>query len=375
MSNPMTPNPAVPPQWQQNPYGQHAAQPHGQMPPAPQQYGQQAYGQQYGQPQQDTPQPIQVQKAAAQPNQPAYPTVPPNQMPSPQQYGQQPAQQSAQPPYAAPQQAAAYSQTPAPTPAPAPAGPAGDWQMRASKRAGFGTLVAVEFKKLAGTLSDKILLVTGPLFAILITLLVLSSQSNLTTVTNQISPLAYLARIADVILHVTVIKLVAGEWQHRSVQPTLLMQPSRQRYALAQAVVVFTIWLGAALLEIALFFPLIANRAAAINHGYLLDQRVGWVIAVALLGTGLTMAVALVTAMLLPNAAASITVYVLVVLGMMILVASLPDFMSYIDPVQPMMALAGTAEVTNTASVITSSVMLVGLLGLGMWNISRREAG
>ncbi|WP_232666238.1 hypothetical protein [Pseudonocardia sp. TRM90224] len=372
MTNPMPPKHAAPAQWQQNPYGQQPAYPTaqpGQMPPAPAQYGQHS---------QPTAQPA------------AQPTAQPGQMPpAPQmpqaQYGQQPAYPAAQPaqtPYAAqpqaqpgqpqPAQAAAWPPGGA---APAVAGPAGDWQMRASKRAGFGTLVMVEFKKLSGTLSDKILLVTGPLFAILITLLVLTSQSNLTTVTSQISPLAYLARIADVILHVTVIKLVAGEWQHRSVQPTLLMQPSRQRYALAQAVVVFTIWLGAALLEIALFFPLISSRAAAINHGYLLDQRIGWVIAVALLGTGLTMAVALVTAMLLPNAAASITVYVLVVMGMMILVASLPDFMSYIDPVQPMMALAGTAEVTNTASVITSSLMLVGLLGLGMWRISRRDAG
>jgi hypothetical protein len=282
-------------------------------------------------------------------------------------------------PYGPPQQAPvmpppphqqAWSQ-----PAPVPQGQALGWEARASKRAGFGTLVAVEFRKLAGTRSDKILLVAGPLFAILVTFSVAMGQDDLTTAKSQIMPLALLVRIADVVLHVTLIKLVAGEWQYRSVQPTLLMQPSRVRYALAQAVVVLAVWAGTAILEIGLYYPLLHARADAINHGFLLDHRFGWVLGVAVLGTGLTIAVALAIAMVLPNSAGAITVYVIAVLGLMILIGFLPEVVSWIDPAQPMMALAGVSRVTSTGSVITSSVMIVLLFGYGLWSTARRDAG
>jgi hypothetical protein len=149
---------------------------------------------------------------------------------------------AAQLPAAAPQ-----LQLPAgPPPVPGLPGPSGNGSFAAaSRRIPFSKLVLVELRKLTGTLSDRILLALAPVVLVGITVLShvgSDKASSFASAADQISPTYYTVRVGHVLLHAVLIKLIAGEWQHRSAQPTLLAQPSRARYFLAQATVVLMLW-------------------------------------------------------------------------------------------------------------------------------------
>ena len=134
-----------------------------------------------------------------------------------------------------------------------PGPPAGGPFAAASRRTAFPKLVLVELRKLTGTLSDRILLALAPIVLICVTVLIHTSSdyaSTYASASGQISPTFYTVRVGHLLLHAVLIKLIAGEWQHRSAQPTLLAQPSRARYFLAQATVVLMLWLIAAALQL-----------------------------------------------------------------------------------------------------------------------------
>jgi hypothetical protein len=254
----------------------------------------------------------------------------------------------------------------------AQARPQESWQQRAERRTSFLTQVRVEFRKLAGTLSDRILLVVGPLVLIGLSTSILFVAGRLDTVETQIGLAVWSLRITAIVLHAVLIKLIAGEWQHRSAQPTLLVQPSRARYFLAQSTVVFALWLFCATVQIAITF-IVTPIAAEPSSGYLLDHRPGWVIGVIVLGSSLAIMTALIVSMLVPNAAGALAIYVGVIPLMMIFSGVAPKVFIWIDPLASAITLANMSPVDNPAPAFTSLALWLGLLVMSGWLVSRRD--
>ncbi|MDV6011187.1 hypothetical protein [Haloechinothrix sp. LS1_15] len=248
------------------------------------------------------------------------------------------------------------------------------WMQRARARTPLHTLIGVELRKLAGTISDRILLITGPLVLVgLGTVGVFLGPVGYYTAESQIGPTVWLITFSAIVIHAAVIKLVAGEWQHRSAQPTLLQQPSRARYFLAQACVVLLVWLVAAALQVGTTLvatPIAVDQAGS---GYLLGYRLGWVIGVIALGSLLTILTALIVAMLIPNAAGALALYCAVVPALLILTGSLPEYFVWIAPAAAAFELAGTSPVDHAGPVITSLTLWATLLVLAIWRVSRRD--
>jgi hypothetical protein len=243
---------------------------------------------------------------------------------------------------------------------------------RAERRTPFLALVKVELRKLTGTLSDRILLALGPVVLVLVTWLI-HSASSYGSAAAEISPTFYALRVGPVLLHAALIKLIAGEWQHRSAQPTLLAQPSRTRYFLAQATVVLLVWLCGAALQLVSTLIFLPPAVAAAGSNYLLSYRIGWVVGVCLLGSLLTILVALTVSMLVPNAAGALAIYFATVPVMLTLSGLAPNVFAWIDPSTPTAALATLAPVEGVGPVIVSLVLWGGLLGLAGYQVARRD--
>jgi hypothetical protein len=94
----------------------------------------------------------------------------------------------------------------------------GQWAARAAQRSPFWRLVAVEARKLVGTRSDKLVLAFSPIFLVGLMMLFTLTQSNLSSAGKQIGPLLIVVQLGLLLVFATVIKLVAGEWQYKSVR-------------------------------------------------------------------------------------------------------------------------------------------------------------
>jgi len=245
--------------------------------------------------------------------------------------------------------------------------------VNALKRTPFRTLAHVEFRKLVGTRSDRILLIIAPIVLIGITFVMLRATGADPTASGQIGTTTMTLRVAAVIVHVILIKLIAGEWQYRSAQPTLLAQPSRLRYLLAQATVALLAWLFCAAVQIGLTFLVVPGAVAGHDATYLLGYRPGWVIGTCFLGAFLMVFAAFTVALLLPNAAGALAVYLVLALGF-VGAGQLTSFAGWIDPSEPMLTLAGTATATGVAPVIVSLALWIGLLATGVIRNWRRDA-
>jgi hypothetical protein len=246
----------------------------------------------------------------------------------------------------------------------------------ASRRTGFPTLVLVELRKLTGTLSDRILLALAPIALVGITVLIHTGSTYASTYASaagQISPTFFTVRVGHVLLHAVLIKLIAGEWQHRSAQPTLLAQPSRARYFLAQATVVLLLWLVAAILQVVTTLLVAPGAVAGTGATYLLGHRVGWVVGVCVLGSLLTILVALTVAMLVPNAAGALAIYFVTVPVMLTISGLAPRVFDWIDPSTATAALATLTDVEGPGPVIVSLLLWAGLLGLAGYRVARRD--
>ncbi|TQM38968.1 hypothetical protein [Pseudonocardia cypriaca] len=263
----------------------------------------------------------------------------------------------------------------APPPAP-PGSPSGGPFAAASRRIPFRTLVVVELRKLTGTLSDRILLALAPVVLVGITVLIHKGTDYASTYASaegQISPTFYTVRIGHVLLHAVLIKLIAGEWQHRSAQPTLLVQPSRARYFLAQATVVLMLWVLAAGLQLGTTLLVAPAAVTDVGATYLLGYRIGWVVGVCVLGSLLTILVALTVAMLVPNAAGALAIYFATVPVMLTISGLAPEVFAWVDPSSATAALATVAPVEGPGPVIVSLVLWAGLLGLAGYRVARRD--
>lgn len=246
----------------------------------------------------------------------------------------------------------------------------------ASRRTGFATLVRVELRKLAGTVSDRILLALAPLALVGVTVLIHTGAeyaSTYASAAGQIMPTYFTVRVGHVLLHAVLIKLIAGEWQHRSAQPTLLAQPSRARYFLAQATVVLMLWMMATTLQLVTTLLVAPAAVAGTGATYLLGHRLGWVVGVCVLGSLLTILVALTVAMLVPNAAGALAVYFVSVPVMLTVSGLAPDVFAWLDPSTPAAALATLSPVDGPGPVIVSLLLWAALLGLAGYRVARRD--
>jgi hypothetical protein len=190
---------------------------------------------------------------------------------------------------------------------------------------------------------------------------------------GQISPTFYTVRVGHLLLHAVLIKLIAGEWQHRSAQPTLLAQPSRARYFLAQATVVLMLWLLAAALQLATTLLVAPGAVTGAGATYLLGYRTGWVVGVCVLGSLLTILVALTVAMLVPNAAGALAIYFATVPVMLTISGLAPRVFAWVDPSTATAAMGTLAPVEGPAPVIVSLLLWAALLGLACYRVSRRD--
>lgn len=254
-----------------------------------------------------------------------------------------------------------------------PAAPHGHWSARAAQSPPFWRLVAVETRKLVGTRSDKIVLAFAPLFLIGLMVLMTLTQTNLASAGRQIGPLLIVVQLGLLLVFSTVIKLVAGEWQYKSVQPTLLVQPSRMRYFLAQGTVLAGVWLVCSLVTFMLFPVLIKTAANNLNHNYLLGIRPGWVLGVTMLSTALVLLTALIVSLLVPNTGGALTVFFVAVPLLALARAILPEVFGLIYPLEPAWHMAGLG--VGWAQTISASVIWLGLLGFSLFRLQRRDAG
>lgn len=256
---------------------------------------------------------------------------------------------------------------------PAPVAAHGQWAARAAHAAPFWRLAAVELRKLVGTRSDKLVLTFSPIFLVGLMMLFTLPQTNLSSAGKQIGPLLMVVQLGLLLVFSTVIKLVAGEWQYKSVQPTLLVQPSRMRYFLAQGTVLAGVWLVCSLFTFIVFPILIKTAANGNHHNYLLGMRPGWVLGVTMLATALVLLTALIVSLLVPNTGGSLTVFFVVVPMLAVARLSLPEVFGLIYPLEPAWHLAGLGA--GWAQTISASVLWLTLLGVSVFRLQRRDAG
>ncbi|MBP2474982.1 hypothetical protein JOF53_003854 [Crossiella equi] len=244
---------------------------------------------------------------------------------------------------------------------------------RAAQASPFWRLVVVEARKLVGTRSDKIVMAFAPVFLIGLMLLFSLTQSNLASAGNQIQPVLIVVQLGLLLVFATVIKLVAGEWQYKSVQPTLLVQPSRMRYLLAQGTVLAGVWLVCTLFTFIVFPQLIKLTAGNINHNYLLGMRPGWVLGVIALATAQVLLTALIVSLLVPNTGGALTVFFIVVPLLAVARLSLPEVFGFIYPLESAWHLAGLDS--NWAPTVSSLIVWLTLLAYSLFLLQRRDAG
>ena len=247
------------------------------------------------------------------------------------------------------------------------------WAARASSSSSFWRLVAVEARKLVGTRSDKIVLAVAPLFLVGLMALLTLPQTNLASAGRQVVPMLFVIQLGLLLVFATVIKLVAGEWQYKSVQPTLLVQPSRMRYLLAQGTVLTGVWLVCTVFTFILYPILIKTAATGLNHNYLLGSRPGWVLGVAMLATAQVLLTALIVSLLIPNTGGSLTVFFIAVPLLALARMMLPEVFGLIYPLEAAFHMAG--EGAGWPQTISSLIVWLSLLVVSLVSLSRRDAG
>ncbi|MBB5923049.1 hypothetical protein FHR81_004116 [Actinoalloteichus hoggarensis] len=252
-------------------------------------------------------------------------------------------------------------------------GAAPEWAGRAARRTGFLTLVHVELRKLVGTRSDRVVLLLAPVLFFGVMVFVVSIDPRMYGAFEQMIPFYAAAQIGQLLLHAALIKLVAGEWQYKSVQPTLLMQSSRLRYLLAQGSVLGLVWLVTTAASF-LALPLIVEAAVTpANFTYLLGHRLPWVLGVIAVGLGQALIASLAIALLVPNTAGALVAYFLLMPSLAIAQLALPDVFGWFAPLE-----LARFMITPDADIvpgIVSGVVWVSLFAIGVVQLTQRDAG
>jgi len=238
----------------------------------------------------------------------------------------------------------------------------------------FTALIGVELRRLADTSSSRLLLVTGPLLIVLFNLLAFTVRQT-DTLVSQIGPTVVAIELGQMIVHATLIKTITGEWIYRGIQSTLLIQPSRNRYMLAQATTAGLLWLGCCALQLAA--TLLISPLAAAHSGvpYLLGDRIGWVIQICTLGSLLGMLAALAVSLLLLNPSAALAAYFLAVPTLAVLASLVPRLFAWISPLTPLSELATLDTFAVPAPAASAFVFWIALLTAGWYRVKTADIG
>jgi hypothetical protein len=255
-----------------------------------------------------------------------------------------------------------------------PAGSQPAWLARAMRRPPFIRLVRAEFRKFSGTLSDRILLVVGPLVLIGFAGLLDRINAFDGTWSSQIGPILIGLIYSPLAFNALLVKLISGEWQYRSAQPTLLVQPSRLRYLAAQSTIAIGVWIFYSVVAVVLLSLLSPPVIAAADLRSLLGIRPGLVILTGAVAALIAVAWALVIALLVPNAAGALAIYLISVPALNVLQGLLPNVVSWLNPFRIPPAVAGVDPTLPAASAYTAGALLVVLLVIAVLRYRRREA-
>jgi hypothetical protein len=236
----------------------------------------------------------------------------------------------------------------------------------------FTALVRVELRRLTDTSSSRLLLLTGPLLIVLLNLLTLVTQQT-DTLRSQIGPTVVSIEFGQMIVHATLIKTITGEWLYRGIQSTMLIQPSRNRYFLAQATTAGLLWLGCSALQLAATLLLSPLAAARSGVPYLLGDRIGWVIQICTLGSLLGMLAALALSLLLPNPAAALGAYFLAVPVLAVLASLVPRLFAWTNPFTPVSELATLDTFAAPAPAASAIAFWIALLTAGWYRVKTAD--
>lgn len=136
---------------------------------------------------------------------------------------------------------------------------------------------------------------------------------------------------------------------------------------------VLIVWVVAAVLQTGTSLIVGPGAIAGTGAGYLLGHRIGWVVGVCVLGSLLTILVALTVAMLVPNAAGALAVYFVTIPVMMTIGGLAPKVFVWLDPLTPASSLATLAAVDGPGPVLVSLLLWAGLLALAGYRVARRD--
>ena len=250
------------------------------------------------------------------------------------------------------------------------------WEQRGHRKTAFIRLVIVELRKLAGTMSDRLLLALAPLALVGVTLYAATmvNADYGTTAALQVTGLTLAAHFGQIPLYTAVLKTFSGEWHYRSIQLSLLLQPNRRRYATAQLAAVLLLWLVAAAVQFAIFYPVrSATTQNAGNFQDFIGPRPLWVVGVSLLASLLSLLFVLAVTFLISNPTAGVTAY-LILAGLYYFRydTSHPKLIDYVDPWQPATLLAG--KTLDPWPAVTSGALLLTAVGIGLFLLGRRDA-
>lgn len=248
------------------------------------------------------------------------------------------------------------------------------WELRGRTKTSFARLIIVELRKLAGTLTDRLLLMLAPIALVGVTYFGTTINVQFSTsASREVIGLVLASHLGLLPLFTAVLKTFSGEWHYRSIQLSLLLQPNRGRYAAAQLASVLLLWLLAALTEFAVYYPVKSATMSASDFPDFVGPRPLWILGIALLSALLSLLFVLAVTFLIPSPTAAVTVYLLVagLFGYRYSV-SRPELMTYVDPWEPARLLSeGTTDVVPT---LTSSVLLVISVGVGLAMVRKRDA-
>lgn len=248
------------------------------------------------------------------------------------------------------------------------------WEQRGAAKTAFARLVIVELRKLAGTMTDRLLLLLAPI--VLVAAAWFGTTINAgysTSAATEVIGIVLAAHVGLLPLFTTVLKTFSGEWHYRSIQLSLLLQPNRSRYAAAQLVSVLLLWLLAALVLFAVYYPLKSSMMAGTDFPDFVGPRPLWVLGISLLASGLGLLFVLAITFLIANPTAAVTIYLLLAgaFGYRYW-PDRPELMTYVDPWQPASLLAGSTA--NIWPTITSSTLLFVAVGAGLFALRTRDA-
>lgn len=252
--------------------------------------------------------------------------------------------------------------------------PAPPWVAPAQRRAPFLRLVRVELAKAVGTRSDKILVALGlPLAAGLV---VLISQQTDTVVSGfaQLQVLLVTLPLGQVLVMSSVVKLVSGEWHHRSVQPTLLAQPSRGRFLAAQTVVVALLLVLVTVVQVAAALVVQQQLVRRLHAQDVVAARPGWAAGVVVVAAATSALLVLAVALLLPSTPTALTVYLTAAIVLLVLRTGFSAVDQWFDPYGVALWWSGDPALGSPLPSVLALLLLLIALVAGVRAVRRRDA-